>query len=117
VDPYADPDFYLMRMWIRMRIQVTKNDADPDPQHCLRDNLELCNDQVEHWNLTRYLNMVLESDWHDDTDVARHASQPLHLPSLEKVFFLTPFQLCFDKNKSKIVTSRAPRGPKDFKKL
>jgi hypothetical protein len=26
----ADPDFfYLMRMWIRMRIQVTKKDEDP----------------------------------------------------------------------------------------
>jgi hypothetical protein len=90
VDPYADPDFYLMRMWIRTQIQVTKmmrihNTACETIE-------QLCTDQVEHWNLTRYLNMVLESDWHDDTDVARHASQPLHLPSLKKVFFLTPFQ-------------------------
>jgi hypothetical protein len=34
---YADPnpDFYLMRMWIRMRIQVTKMmriNVDPDPR-------------------------------------------------------------------------------------
>ena len=32
--------------------------------------------RVEHWNLTRYLNMVLESDWHDDTDVARAVHMP-----------------------------------------
>ena len=32
--------------------------------------------RVEHWNLTRYLNMVLESDWHDDTDVARAVHTP-----------------------------------------
>ncbi len=40
---YGVPDFYLMRMWIRMRIQVTKMmwihaDTDPDLQHCF------------HWN-------------------------------------------------------------------
>ena len=27
--------------------------------------------RAEHWNLTRYLNMVLETDWQDDIDVAR----------------------------------------------
>jgi hypothetical protein len=64
----------------------------------------LCNDQVEHWNLTRYLNMVLESDWHDDTDVARHASPPLPLASL-KCLLPPAFQQCFDKNLSKNVTS------------
>ena len=32
--------------------------------------------RVEHWNLTRYLNMVLETDWHDDTDVARAVHTP-----------------------------------------
>ena len=49
--------------------------------------------RVEHWNLTRslkiqthvqhqhsfqprYLNMVLESDWHDDVDVARAVHSP-----------------------------------------
>jgi hypothetical protein len=32
----ADPDYYLMRMLIRMRFQITKMMrilADPDPQH------------------------------------------------------------------------------------
>jgi hypothetical protein len=35
-DPDANPisDFYCMLIRIPMRIQVTKNDADPDPQHC-----------------------------------------------------------------------------------
>ena len=40
--------------------------------------------RVEHWNLTRYLNMVLESDWHDDTDVARAVHAPrgnIHIQS------------------------------------
>ena len=40
--------------------------------------------RVEHWNLTRYLNMVLESDWHDDTDVARAVHTPrgnIHIQS------------------------------------
>ena len=40
--------------------------------------------KVEHWNLTRYLNMVLESDWHDDTDVARAVHTPrgnIHIQS------------------------------------
>jgi hypothetical protein len=35
-DPDKDPDFYLMRMLIRMHFQVTKMMrilADPDPQH------------------------------------------------------------------------------------
>ena len=32
--------------------------------------------QTEHWNMTRYLNMVLESDWHDDLDVARAVHTP-----------------------------------------
>lgn len=39
---------------------------------------------MEHWNLTRYLNMVLESDWHDDTDVARAVHSPhgnIHIQS------------------------------------
>ena len=81
-----------MRMWIRMRIQVTKMMRIRIHNTACETSDPLCNDQVEHWNLTRYLNMVLESDWHDDTDVARHASQPLHLPSLKIGFFLTPFQ-------------------------
>jgi len=33
--------------------------------------------KVENWNLTRYLNMVLESDWHDDLDVARAVHTPM----------------------------------------
>ena len=40
--------------------------------------------RVEHWNLTRYLNMVLESDWRDDTDVARAVHAPrgnIHIQS------------------------------------
>merc|ERR1719209_917870 len=40
--------------------------------------------KVEHWNLTRYLNMVLESDWHDDVDVARAVHTPhgnIHIQS------------------------------------
>ena len=40
--------------------------------------------KVEHWNLTRYLNMVLESDWHDDLDVARAVHTPrgnIHIQS------------------------------------
>jgi hypothetical protein len=88
---------------------------------------QLCNDQVEHWNLTRYLNMVLESDWHDDTDVARQASPPLHLASLKSLLPPT-FEQCFDINLSKNVTSKAPNfktvtlitstgGPKDLNKL
>jgi hypothetical protein len=36
LNPDVDPDFYLMRMRIRMLIQVTKMmriHADPDPKH------------------------------------------------------------------------------------
>jgi hypothetical protein len=40
-DADSDPDFNLMRMWTRMRIQATKMmrihadpDTNPDPQHC-----------------------------------------------------------------------------------
>ena len=48
--------------------------------------------RVEHWNLTRYLNMVLESDWHDDTDVARAVHSPrgnvhIHSPYLDPSLF------------------------------
>lgn len=48
--------------------------------------------RVEHWNLTRYLNMVLESDWHDDTDVARAVHTPrgnihIHSPYLDPSLF------------------------------
>merc|ERR1719384_2408365 len=48
--------------------------------------------RVEHWNLTRYLNMVLESDWHDDTDVARAVQTPrgnihIHSPYLDPSLF------------------------------
>ena len=31
---------------------------------------------LSHLNLFRYLNMVLESDWHDDVDVARAVHSP-----------------------------------------
>ena len=31
---------------------------------------------LDHLNLFRYLNMVLESDWHDDVDVARAVHSP-----------------------------------------
>lgn len=48
--------------------------------------------KVEHWNLTRYLNMVLESDWHDDLDVARAIHSPkgnldIQSPYLDSTLF------------------------------
>jgi hypothetical protein len=51
--------------------------------------------QVEHWNLTRYLNMVLESDWHDDLDVARQAVTTLH-DLVDVVFYMFP-DMFFDQ--------------------
>ena len=42
----------------------------------MASSIHAFNLQVDHWNLTRYLNMVLESDWHDDLDVARAVHSP-----------------------------------------
>jgi hypothetical protein len=48
--------------------------------------------RAEHWNLTRYLNMVLEADWHDDLDVARavhsaHGNIHIQAPYLDPSLF------------------------------
>jgi len=43
--------------------------------------------KVEHWNLTRYLNMVLESDWHDDLDVARAIHSPKGNLDIQSPYF------------------------------
>ena len=32
--------------------------------------------KVKHWNLGRYMNMVLEDEWHDDLDVTRVIQTP-----------------------------------------
>ena len=32
--------------------------------------------KVDHWNLSRYVNMVIESDWHDDLDITRAVRSP-----------------------------------------
>ena len=32
--------------------------------------------QVQHWNLSRYLNMALDGNWKDDLDVTRVMQAP-----------------------------------------
>ena len=48
--------------------------------------------KVDHWNPSRYLNMVIESDWHDDLDITRAVRSPnknfeIPDPSLDLALF------------------------------
>jgi len=65
--------------------------------------------KAEHWNLTRYLNMVLEDDWHDDLDVARAVHTPrgninIQTPYIDRALF-NPLQDSAGCRHSKITLS------------
>jgi len=70
--------------WVGLTSQLYSDIFAPDFLTPMQEADTTFHLKVEHWNLTRYLNMVLESDWHDDLDVARAVHTPrgnIHIQS------------------------------------
>eukprot|EP00092_Neocalanus_flemingeri_P037052 GFUD01040338.1.p1 GENE.GFUD01040338.1~~GFUD01040338.1.p1 ORF type:complete len:1135 (+),score=193.14 GFUD01040338.1:117-3521(+) len=65
--------------------------------------------KIDHWNLSRYLNMVIESDWHDDLDITQAVRSPkgnleIPAPSLDPSLFnpsaeINQYRSTFKSNK------------------